>query len=210
MAEDWRVSVTVEGGGSGPLLRSLHEREVRNELRDELGGRVAVSSDGPRIFLYANTRRAAEAAEQQLREAIAERGLTGEPQLDRWHPIAERWEPAEVPLPGDEAEREVEERLREEADAETPVAEWEVRVELPSHADAVALAGELEEEGLSIVRRWRYLLVGTTTEEEANALAERLRAEGPAGAKVQVEPGLGIVWELMPRNPFAVFGGLGS
>ncbi len=210
MAEDWRVSVTVEGSGSAPLLQNLHEREVRNELRDELGGRVAVSSDGPHIFLYANTRRAAEAAEQQLREALAERELEGEPQLDRWHPIAERWEPADVPLPADEAGREAEEQLREEADEQTPVAEWEVRVELASHADAIALAAELEGEGLSIVRRWRYLLIGTTTEDEANTLAERLRTEGPAGAKVQVEPGLGIVWELMPRNPFAVFGGLGS
>jgi hypothetical protein len=210
VAEDWRVSVTVEGSGSAPLLRSLHEREVRNELRDELGGRVAVSSDGPHIFLYANTRRAAEAAEQQLREALAERELDGEPQLDRWHPIAERWEPADVPLPADEAARELEEQLREEADEQTPVAEWEVRVELASHGDAVALAAELEDEGLAIVRRWRYLLVGTTTEDEANALAERLRAEAPLGAKVQVEPGLGIVWGLMPRNPFAVFGGLGA
>ncbi len=183
---------------------------MRNELRDELGGRVAVSSDGPHIFLYANTRRAAEAAEQQLREALAERELDGEPQLDRWHPIAERWEPADVPLPADEAGREVEEQLREEADEQTPVAEWEVRIELESHADAVALAGELEGEGLSIVRRWRYLLIGTTTEDEANALAERVRTEGPAGAQVQVEPGMGLVWELMPRNPFAVFGGLGS
>ena len=61
------------------------------------------------------------------------------------------------------------------------------------------------------MRRWRYLLIGTTTEDEANALAERVRRpKRPAGAQVQVEPGMGMVWELMPRNPFAVFGGLGS
>jgi hypothetical protein len=210
MAEDWRVTVTVDGAETGPLLQSLHEREVRNELRDELGGRVAVSSDGPHIFLYASTRAAGETAQTELREALAEHGLDGEPKLDRWHPIEERWEDADVPLPSDEAGRELEERRREEADALTPVAEWEVRVELESHHQAVALAEELEGEGLSIVRRWRYLLVGTTTEDEANALAERLRAEAPKGAKVQVEPGLGIVWELMPRNPYAVFGGLGA
>ena len=210
MAEDWRVSVAVEASGASDVLRSLHEREVRNELRDELGGRIAVSSDGPNIFLYANTRAAGEAAQTHLREALAEHGLAGDPKLDRWHPIAERWEDADVPLPTDEAGREEEEQQRDEQDAETPVAEWEVRVELKGHRDAVELAEELEAEGFTVTRRWRYLLVGTTTEEEANELAERLRAEAPRGAKVQVEPGLGIVWESMPHNPYAVFGGLGG
>jgi hypothetical protein len=209
MADDWRVSVTVEDG-SGRLLRSLHEREVRNDLQEELGGRVAVSSDGPHIFLYAGTRQAADAALAQLRETLAEHDLGGEPQLHRWHPIEERWEDPDVPLPTDEAGREVEEERRDENDAETPVAEWEVRVELESHADAEALGAELEQEGYLVTRRWKYLLLGVTTEEEATALAERLKAEAPRGAKVQVEPGMGIVWESMPRNPYAVFGGLGG
>jgi hypothetical protein len=211
MAEDWRVSVTVQDNGRpAPLLRLLHEREVRNELREELGGRVAVSSDGPTIFLYAGTRRAAEAAATELRAALADRGLTGEPRLDRWHPVEERWESAEVPLPGDEAAREVEqERLEETARGER-VAEWEVRVELERHADAVALATQLEEEGYLVVRRWRYLLIGTATRGQAEELGRRLAEAAPEGARVRVEPGLGVVWELMPSNPFAVFGGLGS
>lgn len=201
--------MTVEDG-SGRLLRALHEREVRNDLQHELGGRVAVSADGPHIFLYAGTRRAADAALAQLRETLAEHGVGGEPQLHRWHPIEERWEDPDVPLPTDEEGRELEEERRDENDAATPVAEWEVRVELGSHADAEALAVELEGEGYLVVRRWKYLLLGVTTEEEATALAERLRAEAPHGAKVEVEPGLGIVWESMPRNPYAVFGGLGG
>ena len=200
--------MTIEHAGRGPVLRALEEREVRNELRSELGGRVAVSSDGPTIFLYANTRHAAEAAEAELREALAEHGFDGEPRLDRWHPLAEEWRPADEPMPANEAERELEEQRREEADATTPVAEWEVRVELANHADAVALADDLEEDGLEVTRRWRYVLVGTTTREEADTLAARLKTEAPRGARVQVEPGLGIVWELYPSNPFAVFGGL--
>ena len=35
------------------------------------------------------------------------------------------------------------------------------------------------------------------------------QVRAPRGARVQVEPGLGVVWELFPANPFAVFGGLG-
>jgi hypothetical protein len=210
MAEDWRVSVTLAGSGrAAPLLRALHERQVKNELKEELGGRVAVSSDGPTIFLYANTRRAAESARDVLRETLAAHGLTGEPRLDRWHPIEERWEDASVPLPASALERELEERRREEVDAATDVAEWEVRIELERHADAVSLADQLEDEGLRVVRRWTYLLIGTTTREQADELAARLQQEAPLGARVAVEPGLGLVWQAMPSNPFAVFGGLG-
>ena len=47
-------------------------------------------------------------------------------------------------------------------------------------------------------------------EDEATALAERLRTEAPEGATVEVEPGGAMVWEVSPKNPFAVFGGLGG
>jgi hypothetical protein len=211
MAEDWRVSVTLEEHGTArSLMRALHEREAKNELKEELGGRVAVSSDGPTIFLYANTRAAAAKAEEVLRETLAEHELEGEPRLDRWHPIEERWEDAAVPLPASAAERELEERRHEDAEDAEGVAEWEVRIELDRHSDAVALAEELEDEGLAVVRRWTYLLIGTATREEAVEIADRIEREAPLGARVQVEPGLAVVWELMPRNPFAVFGGLGQ
>ena len=64
---------------------------------------------------------------------------------------------------------------------------WEVRVELASHEDA---------------RRWRYLVVGASSEEEAKALAKRLHGTVEAGGEV--------VYEAMPHNPFAIFGGLGG
>jgi hypothetical protein len=51
--------------------------------------------------------------------------------------------------------------------------------------------------------------VGAANRDEAAELAERLRAEAPEGARVEVEPSGGAVWEVMPANPFAVFGGLG-
>ena len=40
------------------------------------------------------------------------------------------------------------------------------------------------------------------TREEADALAERVHGEVEAGGE--------LVWEVMPQNPFAVFGGLGG
>ena len=54
------------------------------------------------------------------------------------------------------------------------------------------------------------LVLGAANEDDARALAERLRGEAPDGAKVEVEPGGGMVWEVAPRNPFTFFGGLGG
>jgi hypothetical protein len=209
VAEDWRVTITLrEQEHAGRVLDALRERDVRQELRDELGGRVAVSGDGPRLFLYADTRRAAEAGEGVLRDVLDEHGLSAEPQLDRWHPIEERWEDAGVPLPASETERREERERRDaqdEADSiESGVAQWEVRVELPAQSDAERLAEELEGEGLSVVRRSTFLLVGANDKDEAAALAGRLAGRGV----VHVEPGSGVAWQLLPQNPFAVFGGL--
>jgi hypothetical protein len=75
-------------------------------------------------------------------------------------------------------------------------------VELDSHAEAEKLADELEQEGYDVVRRWRYLIVGAASEEQARELARRLHGEA--------EPGGDVVWEVAPQNPFALFGGLGG
>ena len=61
---------------------------------------------------------------------------------------------------------------------------------------------QLEADGYEVVRRWTYLIVGTRTREEAEALAKRVHGEVEAGGE--------LVWEVMPQNPFAVFGGLGG
>jgi hypothetical protein len=211
VAEDWRVTITLaERGETRRVLEALHEREVRQELRDELGGRVAVSSDGPTVFLYADTRRAADAAARALREVLDEEEVAAQPRLDRWHPIEERWEDATVPLPSSDDERRAErERLDADEDATsvaTGVAQWEVRLELASPREAEALADELQGEGRSVVRRSTYLLVGANDRDDAEELARRLRGRG----RVHIEPSSGVAWQLMPANPFAVFGGLGT
>ena len=58
------------------------------------------------------------------------------------------------------------------------------------------------QDGYDVTRRWTYLIVGTRTRDEAEALAKRVHGEVEAGGE--------LVWEVMPRNPFAVFGGLGG
>ena len=212
MADDWRVTITLDGRDDArEILAALRDREAAQELRDELGGRVAVSGDGPTIFLYADNRRAADAALRTLAAVLAEHDATAtEPRLDRWHAIEERWEDASVPLPETDDERRAERaRLDAEEDAtslETGIAQWEVRVELASAAEATTLADDLEGRGRSVVRRSTFLLVGANDRDDAQELAAELQTRG----RVHVEPSTGVAWQLMPANPFAVFGGLGA
>lgn len=211
MAEDWRVTVTLrEEGEAAGLVTALrgHEADEAPE------GRVAVSADGPKVFLYADTEAAARAAEGAVQKTLDAENLHADLALDRWHPLEERWEDASVPLPQTDEERRAEHgRLEAEETAESQasgVAEWEVKVELDSHREAEELADQLESEGRSVVRRWKYVLVDCSSEDEAHALAEDLKGKTPASASIEVEPGSGLVWAAMPPNPFAFFGGLGG
>lgn len=205
MADDFRVTVTFEDSGPvGWLADRLRVHEVEGDVRERLGRRISASGDNDHVFLYADSEPAAREAEQVVRAIVGERGLAAEFRLDRWHPAEEQWEDAAVPLPATDAERTVEhERLEaaEQAEAEeSGYAEWEVRVELPSHRDAVALANRLEAEGQRPVRRWKYVIVGANTEDDAHALAAQI--QGDAGdARVTVEPALGMV-----QGAFAFFG----
>jgi hypothetical protein len=216
MDDDFRIAVEFEDEGS--ILhfgRSLREREFEKELREQLGDAVIVTRDGPHVFLYASTPEQAQAAEKAAREVLDHQGIDAEvsPVL-RWHPIEDRWEDASVPLPQTSeqiaAEREREEQDEAEESRERGYAEWEVRVDLPTHRDAVELAERLEGEGIGpIVRRWKYLLIGAATDEEARALADRIGSDVPEGASVTAEPSSAIGWELTGQNPFATFGGFG-
>ena len=206
MADDFRVTVLLDDGSGEGLGERLseYEHELEEEAKATLGEAVAVSADGPTVFLYADTLEAARSARDVVAGILEREGLTATFALDRWHPLASEWKPADEPLPESETAREAElderEAVEEAESRETGYAEWEVRLDLASHGDAVALAERLEGEGVPVTRRWTYLLVGAESAEDANELAERLAAEGPEGMKVQVQPGGEMVWEAAPRR----------
>jgi hypothetical protein len=198
------VTVALEEGSGHGLLAQVGEHELEDEVRAQLGKGVALSADEEHLFLYADTRETAESARDVVRSILEGESRSASYALDRWHPLAEEWEPADSPLPATEAQREEE---REEADeqdeaesAESGYAEWEVRIDLPDHADAVELAARLEREGIPVTRRWKFLLVGAASEDDANALAGELRAEAPSGSAFTVEPSGEMAWEAAPRR----------
>jgi hypothetical protein len=215
MADDWRIRVElVEEADAPSLVYELERTELPADRRARLGDRVVVSADEGVVFLYADTEDVAREAHAVVRATLDRLGLGARTELARWHPAEQRWEDPGIPLPQNEEELRAEHgrlQAREAAESrETGEAAWEVRVELDDHEATSELADRFEEEGLPVVRRWTYLLVGAANEDEARALAERLRDEAPGGSRVQVEPGGRPAWEVAPQNPFAIFGGLGG
>jgi len=194
MSDDYRIRIEVSDEHAGGLLERLGldlGGEAAELARDLEARRLAVSRDDNVLFVYAGSREAAERAgeivDAELRDLEHPATRTA---VEHWLEDEERWD--DEP-PGD---------TWEEDEVERGFAPWEVRVACGSHEEARGLADELEREGHAVERRWRYLIVGAGSREEADALAARVHG--------QVEPGGQAVWETVPGNPFAVFGGLGG
>jgi hypothetical protein len=198
--EDWRVEVELTSKPAAETLRGAGggAGELYATARHELSDRAVVTRDGNVLFAYAKTQEAAEAAEQALRELAAGEGIEAKFTLTRWHPVAEEWEDASKPLPSNTtglveelaestvAEQELDDE-ETELGKETRIPEWEVRITLSSHGEAVALAQRLAAEGLPTQRHWRHLLIGAWNESDANTLADRLRSELGSDGEVSVE-----------------------
>ena len=194
MADDWRIRIEVEETHVGGLLDRLGadlDEEARDLAQALEQKRLAVSRDGDEIFVYASSRAEAERAhgviDAQLRSLGGQAKAT---KIEHWLEDEERWD--------DEPAGET----WEEEEVDRGYAPWEVRVQCASRDEAKSLAETLEGEGYHPVRRFHYLIVGTASKEDADALAARVHG--------QVELGGEVVWEATPQNPFAVFGGLGS
>jgi hypothetical protein len=215
MNDDWRLQIdAIDDERAKPLLEKLDARELEHDLSRAFQDRVIVSRDEGTVFLYAGSRPQIERARAVVDKVIGEYGWSAAVELRRWHPESDQWEDPGEPLPRTEAEREAERGERIAAERAEVAAgadpQFEVRVDLPSHADAVRFDELLEAEGVPAVRRWKYLVVGAADEDSAGALAERLQGEAPAGSVITVEGSAKAIYEERPSNPFAIFGGLGG
>jgi hypothetical protein len=206
--DEFRVEVELDddehGYSFGERLRAL---DLDDEARERLGGRVLVTRDGSRLFLYAANEAQAREAAEVVRSLVDADELTAEIRVTRWHPLEEAWKDASIPLPRTPEEEEAEYAAREAAEAEEAEAEreydWHVVIRLPRRDEAVDVARRLEAEGLPVARRWRYVVVGALTEERAEELAQRLRADLPDDADVSVEANLSDV--RLPAFQFLPF-----
>jgi hypothetical protein len=191
-SNDWRVTISLTDPAHLERARqTFSEHEVAEDARRRLGRSIAVGSGDSQIFLYAGTENAARDAERVASGILADRGIQARFALHRWHPLEEEWESPDVAMPRTEAERQAEHQRLEDAETAESLAsgtaQWEARVEFPSHHEAVALASKLRAEGRTVVRRWRFLVVGANNEDDARDLAEQIRREAPADATVSAE-----------------------
>ena len=192
-ADDYRIRIHVDDDPHGLLERlgfGLSD-EAAELARDLVARRLAVSRDGDDVFVYAPTYAEAERARSIVQAELGDNeaaAVTGN--VEQWLDDEDRW--SDDP-PGETWETE---------ELDHGYAPWEVRVDCGSRGAAGELAEQLEEEGYRPLRRWSYLIVGTASRDDADRLAERLHG--------RVEPGGELVWETLPGNPFAVFGGMGG
>ena len=216
VSDDFRVTVDlVDDGGVADFVDEMKSIEVEEEVAERLGDRVIVSHDEDNLFFYTDTEDAAREVETLVKPLLAQHGLGDSTvRILRWHPIEEDWLDVSVPLPTTPEEIAAERARQEEMEAqegrEQGWVEFEVRAELPSHRATVAFAKQLEDEGLAVVRRWKFIVIGCENEDEATALAERLKAEAPEGTKVMAEGSGNLAWQAGRGGRFAWLGGLGG
>jgi hypothetical protein len=193
VAEDFRVEVELDDEARGYSLRErLRAFDLDDDARRRLGTGVVITRDGSRMFAYTTTEAQAREAERVISGLLADEGLSADLAVTRWHPVAEDWRDASLPLPDTVEEEELEYEEREAAErreaAEEGEFDWRVVAELRSRDSARDLLLKLSnEQGLSVTRRWRYVTVGAVTEERAVELASRLRSELGGSGDVWVE-----------------------
>jgi hypothetical protein len=205
--EDFRVEVELDDDAYGySLWERLRALDLDDQARKLLGANVVVTRDGSKLFLYAVNETQARAAERVVRGLVEAEALTAEVLVTRWHPVEETWKDASVDLPRTPQEEDAEYASREAAETREAELEggydWQVVVHLRGRDEAGDLAGRLAADGLPVARRWRYVVVGAVTEERAEELAERLRAELAGHADVSVEANLSD----LPLRPFQFVG----
>jgi hypothetical protein len=214
MHDDFRIRVELSRAQAQELLHALEAQE-----HDGAGGfpspeHVAVSHENGHLFLYADSSEEAARARAAVEAILAEKSIAAKLSSSRWHPEEERWEDASSTLPSTPEEHAAEHERLEELETEESEhaghAGWEVRVTLPTHHDAHAFAERLAAEGIPVQRHWRHLTLGAEDEDDARALAERLRSEAPQGSSLDVEGAAWDAWVAVnaPAGPFAFFGGL--
>ncbi len=184
MSDDWRLHVELESENRArDLVELLTKLDIAHDLETSFHDRVVVSHDGSEVFCYADTREQTAAAERAIHSLATERGWQAKTELRCWHPVAERWEDPDAPLPETDAERAAEraELMRSERaeSAAQGFPDFEVRVRCPSRGEAEELAGRLREEGIRCVQRWQFVVVAAPDEETAQRLADRIRSEAP-------------------------------
>ena len=210
MDDGWRVCIAF-----GVLPRSLHffRRALISALGSRLGDQVAVSSRrwGTQIFVYAPSIGSADEAAQVAREVLARHDVSAPVRIERWSSWEEEWlDVTDVPSADVAAEQQAEHEYRQEQERERSrragFPAWQVRVEVPSHRDVVALAGHLAAQGWQVRPLRKDLIVWADCEDDAKGLDRALSGDAYTAFRVRrVSYGRNIPLGPPPQGPL-IFG----
>ena len=158
MNDDWRLKIDPrEEGHAGQLVDHLDSRGLEHDVRDAFHDRIIVSHEGSEVFLYAATREQLESAGELVNSLAKQHGWKLSTELRHWHPAAEEWEDPGKPLPDNDralkAEHAEEIAAEDKQVREQGYPNFEVRVECPSHHDAMHFRQQLREEGFYSIAR---------------------------------------------------------
>ena len=217
MNDDWRLQIDFLADGlDDALLDRLDARELEDDLSEAYHDRVIVTRNETTVFLYAGDRTQAEAARKLVEEFARREEEEMTVDFRRWHPVAQNWQDAGLPLPVDDTTHAAEHRERIAAERkeveEQGYPDYEVAVELSSDEEADEFADRYRAEGFPTVQRWRFVLIGVTDVDHAQATAERVRGEVPLDTPVVVhgtlrdlENTMGEFEDSSATSPFAFF-----
>jgi hypothetical protein len=228
MGDDWRVCILF-----GDLPRQLTADQVypasaqeaaeqwsfRQALISALGSRlsdqVRVTSSSIEFILEAPSAGSADEAAQVAREVLARYDVSAPVRTERRSPRDQEWrDVTDEPSAVIDAERQAEHEYRQEQERERSrrvgFPAWQVRVEVPSHRDVVALAGYLAAQGWRVHRRRRHLLVGADCKDDAKGLVRELSGDGRTDAETAFRVGrVSYRYMLFDPYPTQVHGGGG-
>jgi hypothetical protein len=212
MSDDWRVCIAFDDPRQKRALDLVwfaltsREQAFTGGLRGRLNDQVAVTSNSTRIFLYAPTAGSADEAAQVAREVVALHGVSASVRTEFWSSLKEEWrDVTDEPFADPAAERRA---LGREMSRRAGFPVWQVRVEMGSHRDVVALAGHLAAQGWGIRRRRRHLLVGADCEDDAQGLVRELSGDGRTDAETAFRVRrVSYSYMLFDARPTQVFNG---
>jgi len=198
--ERWRVSIDLSGcQGAG---RRPGSSVVAGDLRSHFGDQVRVSSGKTHVYLYSAAADVARQAAEVAGDILARYQLTADLRLEYWDLPGERWKEAAAGLPDDadcgpNADREALNEQQRQRSARTGLAGWQVRVQMPTHAEVKALSQRLASEGWPVLLRRKYLVAGADCEEDAEALAVEIQGYSSAAAAISVQRTV-FAWDPSP------------
>ena len=203
MGDDWRVCIAF-----GDLPRQLKSRckALIPELGSHLSDQIAVGSGRSQIFLYAPSIGSADEAAQVAREVLARHDVNAPVLTERWSPRDQEWldvtdQPSADAAAEQQAEHEyIQEQWRERSRT-TGFPAFQVRVDVPSHRDAVTLAGHLAAQGWRVRPRRKHVIVGADCEDDAKGLVRALSGDGRADADMAFRVGR-VSYSYMLYDPF--------